>query len=205
MTSLVVVSAGLSTPSSTRLLAGRLADATLDALEDVEVTHVELRDLAHQLTDQLLTGFPGPELAAAQAAVRDADGLVVVTPVFSASYSGLFKTFFDVLEAGTLDGKPVLIAATAGTARHSLVLEHALRPMFAYLHAVVVPTGVFAATDDFAGTDLDRRITRAAGELAALMGKVSRVDTVVAKRRTFEDELADVTPFEELLRRASED
>lgn len=205
MTRLVVVSAGLSTPSSTRLLADRLTDATLDALEDVEVTHVELRDLAHQLTDQLLTGFPGPELAAAQAAVRDADGLIVVTPVFSASYSGLFKTFFDVLEAGALDATPVLVAATAGTARHSLVLEHALRPLFAYLHAVVVPTGVFAATDDFAGTDLDRRITRAAGELAALMGKVSRVDTAVAKRRTVEDELADVTPFEELLRRASED
>lgn len=205
MTRLVVVSAGLSTPSSTRLLADRLTDATLDALEDVEVTHVELRDLAHQLTDQLLTGFPGPELAAAQAAVRDADGLIVVTPVFSASYSGLFKTFFDVLETGALDATPVLVAATAGTARHSLVLEHALRPLFAYLHAVVVPTGVFAATDDFAGTDLDRRITRAAGELAALMGKVSRVDTAVAKRRTVEDELADVTPFEELLRRASED
>ena len=94
-----------------------------------------------------------------------------MTPVFSASYSGLFKTFFDVLETGALDGKPVLIAATAGTARHSLVLEHALRPLFAYLHAVVVPTGVFAATEDFAGTDLDARVVRAAGELAAADGQ----------------------------------
>ncbi|GAA1158272.1 FMN reductase [Nocardioides aquiterrae] len=204
MTSLVVVSAGLSNPSSTRLLAERLSAATVEALEDVEVTHVELRDLAHQLTDQLLTGFPAPELAAAQEAVRSADGLVVVTPVFSASYSGLFKTFFDVLETGALDGTPVLIAATAGTARHSLVLEHALRPLFAYLHAVVVPTGVFAATDDFAGTDLDLRVTRAAGELAALMGKVSRVDSAVTHRRTVEDELAEPTPFEELMRRASQ-
>ncbi|MBB3044693.1 NAD(P)H-dependent oxidoreductase [Nocardioides sp. LMS-CY] len=203
MTRLVVVSAGLSNPSSTTLLAQRLTAATVEALEEVEVTHVELRDLAHQLTDQLLTGFPGPELAAAQAAVAEADGLIVVTPIFSASYSGLFKTFFDVLETGALDGKPVLVAATAGTARHSLVIEHALRPLFAYLHAVVVPTGVFAATDDFAGTDLDSRIGRAAGELAALMGKVSRVDTVVTKRRTVEDEFAAVTPFEELLRQAS--
>ncbi len=204
MTSLVVVSAGLSNPSSTRLLADRLTAATEEALEDVEVTHVELRDLAHQLTDQLLTGFPAPELAAAQAAVRAADGVVVVTPVFSASYSGLFKTFFDVLETGALDGTPVLVAATAGTARHSLVLDHALRPLFAYLRAVVVPTGVFAATDDFAGTDLDARVTRAAGELAALMGKVSSVDAVVSHRRTVEDELAEPTPFEELMRRASE-
>lgn len=204
MTSLVVVSAGLSNPSSTRLLADRLTAATVEALEEVEVTHVELRDLAHQLTDQLLTGFPAAELAAAEAAVTAADGVIVVTPVFSASYSGLFKTFFDVLEPGTLDGTPVLLAATAGTARHSLVIEHALRPLFAYLHAVVVPTGVFAATDDFAGTDLDARIGRAAGELAVLMGKVSRVDAAATGRRTVEDELAAPTPFEELLRRASE-
>ena len=108
MTSLVVVSAGLSNPSSTKLLADRLTAATVEALEDVEVTHVELRDLAHQLTDQLVTGFPGAELAAAEAAVAAADGLVVVTPVFSASYSGLLKTFFDVLESGALDGTPVL-------------------------------------------------------------------------------------------------
>ncbi|MDN4174659.1 FMN reductase [Nocardioides sp. SOB77] len=204
MTRLVVVSAGLSNPSSTRLLADRLAAATSEALAEATVTQVELRDLAHQLTDHLLTGFPGPELAAAIAAVRDADGLVVVTPVFSASYSGLFKTFFDVLEPGTLDGTPVLVAATAGTARHSLVLEHALRPLFAYLRAVVVPTGVFAATEDFASPDLEQRITRAAGELAALVGKVSPADAAGSPlRRTVDDELAEPTPFEELLRRAS--
>jgi len=203
MTRLVVVSAGLSNPSSTRLLADRLTAATVEALEEVEVTQVELRDLAHQLTDQLLTGFAAPELELAQAAVAEADGLIVVTPVFSASYTGLFKTFFDVLEEGVLDGKPVLIAATAGTARHSLVLEHALRPLFSYLHAVVVPTGVFAATDDFAGTDLDGRVRRAAGELAVLMGKVSSADSASERRRTVADEFAAPTPFEQLLRQAS--
>ena len=93
------------------------------------------------MTDALLTGFAAGELAAAVETVAEADAVVAVTPVFNASYSGLFKTFFDVLEPGTLDGKPVLVAATAGTARHSLVLEHALRPLFSYLHAVVVPTG----------------------------------------------------------------
>ena len=212
MTSLVVVSAGLSTPSSTTLLAERLTAAVVAELGDaggsVEVTHVELRELAHELTDQLLTGFPGDRLAAAQEAVGAADGLVVVTPVFSASYSGLFKTFFDLLETGTLDGTPVLAAATAGTARHSLVIEHALRPLFAYLHAVVVPTGVFAATDDFAGTDLADRIRRAAAELAGFIGRKSEgagdaARPVVAARRTVGDELADVTPFEALLQRAA--
>ena len=200
-TRLVVISAGLSVPSSTRLLADRLTSASTEALGEVEVEVVELRDLAHQLTDHLLTGFAGGELAAAIAKVRDADGLIAVTPVFSASYSGLFKTFFDVLEEGTLDGKPVLIAATAGTARHSLVLDHALRPLFTYLHAVVVPTGVFAATDDFGDAGLDRRIGRAAGELAALMGKV---DPTARRRRTVADEFADPTSFEELMRRSAE-
>ena len=125
--------------------------------------------------------------------------------MFSASYSGLFKTFVDVLEPGALDGKPVLIAATGGTARHSLVLDHALRPLFSYLHAVVVPTGVFAASEDFGSTDdghLDKRIRRAAGELAALLGGRRRRRAGRRVRRTVEDEFADPTPFEELLRRA---
>ena len=81
--------------------------------------------------------------------MAEADAVIAVTPVFSAVYSGLFKMFFDVLEDGTLEGKPVLIAATAGTARHSLVLDFAMRPLFAYLRADVVPTGVFAASSDF--------------------------------------------------------
>jgi len=212
---IVVVSAGLSNPSSTRLLADMLADASASAVEargvDVEVQHVELRGLAHALTDHLLTGFPSAELAATIDAVRRADGLIAVTPVFSASYSGLFKTFFDVLEPGVLDGKPLLAAATAGTARHSLVLDHALRPLFAYLHAVVVPTGVFAATDDFAaaGTgvegDLRKRVDRAAAEFAALLGgPTGGAPTPAAHRRLLEDEFEHPTDFAELLRRASD-
>ena len=204
MTRLVVVSAGLGVPSSTRLLADRLSAATAEALGEVEVTHLELRDLAHELTDHLLTGFPGPALAAALEEVRRADGMIVVTPVFSASYSGLFKTFFDVLEPGLLEGTPVLLAATAGTQRHSLVIEHALRPLFAYLRAVPVPTGVFAATGDFGDRGLQERIERAAGELAMLMGKVDPTGAA-RQRRTVEDELAEPTPFEQLLRRAAGD
>jgi FMN reductase len=213
MRRLVMVSAGLSVPSSTRLLADRLVDAVVSATEargtSLEIEHVELRPLAHQLADHLLTGFASGDLADAIAKVRRADGLVVVTPVFAASYSGLFKTFVDVLEPGTLDGKPVLIAATGGTARHSMVLDHTLRPLFAHLRAVVVPTGVFAASEDFGNTDeghLDKRVRRAAGELAALMG----VDAgpanqpITDDRRSVEDPFENPTPFDELLRRASE-
>ncbi|MFE4520314.1 FMN reductase [Kitasatospora sp. NPDC056783] len=176
---LVVVSAGLSKPSSTRLLADRLADSTVRRLaqegREVDVTVVELRDLAVEIANNFVTGFPGAGLRAAIEAVSEADALIAVTPVFKASYSGLFKSFFDVLDDDVLTGKPVLIAATGGTPRHSLVLDHAVRPLFGYLRAVVLPTGVYAATDDWgtAGdgrTDgLPRRIDRAAGELAALL------------------------------------
>ncbi|MEU5311220.1 FMN reductase [Streptomyces sp. NPDC021562] len=174
---LVVVSAGLSVPSSTRLLADRLAAAVgrAPAGAGVEVELVELRDLAVEIAHNFTNGFPGRKLAAALAAVTEADGLIAVTPVFTASYSGLFKSFFDVLDKEALVGKPVLIAATGGTARHSLVLEHALRPMFAYLRAVVVPTGVYAASEDWGAEGLEGRVERAAGELAALMSGLSGV------------------------------
>jgi FMN reductase len=199
---IVVVTAGLGTPSSTRLLSDRLAEAAVRALgaagEDAEVTVVELRALAHALADNLLTGFPSGDLAEAVEAVRRADGLVAVTPVFSASYSGLFKTFFDVLEPETLAGTPVLLGATAGTPRHSLVLEHAMRPLFSYLRAVVVPTAVFAASEDFGSAGLADRVERAAAELASL---------VAGRPATTKDQVTDglggdLVPFEELLRRA---
>ncbi|GAA3799819.1 FMN reductase [Streptomyces chiangmaiensis] len=166
---LVVVSAGLSAPSSTRLLADRLA-AAVDRHTPVDIRVVELRDLAVEIAHNFTNGFPGRALGDALDAVTEADGLIVVTPVFSASYSGLFKSFFDVLDKDALAGKPVLIAATGGSARHSLVLDHALRPLFSYLQAVVVPTGVYAASEDWGAEGLPERIDRAAGELVRLMG-----------------------------------
>ena len=174
--SIVVVSAGLDRPSSTRLLADRLTAAVerhvRDASMEPHVQVVELRDHAQDLMNHLLTGFPSPRLQAAIDAVLDADGLVAVSPIFSASFSGLFKLFFDVVERDGLAGMPTLIAATGGTARHSLALEHALRPLFAYLNAATVATGVYAASEDWgksgvgADGNLVERIERAARELA---------------------------------------
>jgi FMN reductase len=200
---IAVVAAGLSEPSSTRLLADVLGTAAVTELaqRDVEtrIELIELRPLAHALADQLLTGFATGDLAAAEEAVAQADAVIAVTPVFSASYSGLFKTFFDVLEPGALEGTPVLVAATAGTARHSLVLEHALRPLFSYLHAVAVPSGVFAASEDWgaAGADgaLVRRIERAAGELAVLVS----ARTAGPRPDQFDRDLAAMGDFEDLL------
>ena len=108
------------------------------------VVAIELRDLAHDSVNALLTGFPGPALAEAIAQVTGADAVIAVTPLFNGSYSGLFKSFFDVLDPDALRGKPVLIAATGGTARHSLALEHAIRPLFSYLRTVTVPTALLS-------------------------------------------------------------
>jgi FMN reductase len=197
---LAVVSAGLGTPSSTRLLADRLAAAATEALrergDEVDVEVVELREHAHDLGSTLLTGFAPPALAAAIETVTHADAVIAVTPVFTASYSGLFKTFFDVLDPQSLVGTPVLIAATAGSARHALVLDHAMRPLFSYLRATVVPTAVFAATEDWgAGGELTERITRAAGELAGLVAGSA------ARRPNPTDPFANAPSFDELLRR----
>ncbi|MFD4831034.1 FMN reductase [Streptomyces uncialis] len=165
---LVVVSAGLSVPSSTRLLADRLTESAVRGAPGTDVQVIELRDLAVDIANNFVTGFPAPALEAALGKVAEADALIVVSPVFSASYSGLFKSFFDVIDKDALTGKPVLIGATGGTGRHSLVLDHALRPLFGYLRAVVVPTGVYAASEDWGAEGLAERIERAAGELVAL-------------------------------------
>ena len=204
---LAVVSAGLSQPSSTRLLADRLAEAVRLGLDgygrEVEIQVVELRELAHAIADNLVTGFPGAALREAVDTVTGADAVIAVTPVFSASYSGLFKSFFDVIDNTALAGKPVLVAATGGTARHSLVLDHALRPLFSYLRAVVVPTGVYAASEDWgsgtaARTDsLADRITRAAAELSALLGRAGAAPSPVPVEDfiPFAQQLAAVRPI----------
>lgn len=197
---LAVVSAGVRVPSSTRLLADRLTDATVTALRErgveAEVEVVELREHGHELLDAVLTGFPAPGLRGAVEAVTRADGLIAVTPIFSGSYNGLFKLFLDGIQDGALAGKATLIGATGGTGRHSLALEHAVRPLFAYLRSMVVPTAVFAAPEDWAGgadgvAPLDQRIARAASELA---------DLVAARRAPAQvDPFTDPVPFAQLL------
>ena len=209
----VVVTAGLTVPSSTRLLADQIAEATSSQVsargESATVDFIELREVAGELATFMTTGgIPTPRLTELRERVSAADGLIVVTPVFNASFSGLFKMFFDALDPDALTGTPVLLAATAGSPRHSLVLDHAMRPLFAYLRAVVVPTGVFAATEDFGSHGLADRITRAASELAA--GVLSQGDYGVGgfapdlaarPRRTPGTQVeSDVTPFGDLLR-----
>jgi FMN reductase len=183
---IVVVSAGLSTPSSTRQLADRLAADAVGILRErdveVEVQTFELRDLAHDITNHLLMGFAPPKLQEALDAVSTADGLIAVTPIFSTSYAGLFKSFIDVIDPQALTDLPVLLGATGGTPRHSLAIDYAMRPLFTYMHAIPVTTGVYAATGDWGGGDgvrsLPDRIFRGAKEFADLVERTDRSELV---------------------------
>ena len=170
---LAVVSAGTSDPSSTRLLAERIAERAV-ALADrrghaATSTVIELRELAADITNAVVSQLVSPRLREAIDTLGAADGLVVSTPVYKAGASGLFKSFFDLLDNDLLIGKPVVLAATAGTARHALVADDQLRPLFAYLRALPVPTSLFAAPEDWADPALNQRAERAARELILLM------------------------------------
>ena len=176
---IAVISAGLSQPSSTRLLADRLAAATQKHVESrVEV--IELRDVATDVMNNMVTGFASPKLEKVIETVTNADAVIAVTPIFTTSYSGLFKSFIDILDPAALTGMPVLIGATGGTERHSLALDYAMRPLFTYLHAVVSPTGVYAASSDWgsAESSLGERVDRAAAEFAALVRESDRSNLV---------------------------
>ncbi|MDO5098400.1 MAG: NAD(P)H-dependent oxidoreductase [Corynebacterium sp.] len=174
MKRLVVLNAGVSTPSTTKMLSQRISGAVEAEItnrgEGLEVVDVDINTFVTDLATVMATGVYPAKLREVLDQVATADALIAVTPVFSASYSGVFKMFIDVLDQQALVDTPMIIAATAGTARHSLVLEYAMRPLFAYLKAIVMPTAVFAATDDFgAESELEARIAKAARQLATYL------------------------------------
>jgi FMN reductase len=170
---LAVVSAGTGDPSSTRLLADRTAEraAALAAGHGHTVTAsvIDLREIAADISTALVSQLVTPKLEQAITALGQADGIIAAAPVYKAGPSGLFTSFFGVLDNDLLIAKPVVLAATAGTARHALVADDAMRPMFAYLRTMTVPTSLFAAPEDWSDPALAKRIDRAARELVLLM------------------------------------
>jgi FMN reductase len=170
---LVLVNAGTSDPSSTRLLADRTAGRVkaLASRRGHEVTTgvIELREISADISAALVSQLVTPKLQQAITALAEADGIIAAAPVYKAGPSGLFTSFFDVLDNDLLIGKPVVLAATAGTARHALVADEAMRPMFAYLRTMTAPTSLFAAPEDWSDPALNSRIDRAAVELLLLM------------------------------------
>ncbi|WP_374953378.1 FMN reductase [Arthrobacter sp. N199823] len=211
----VVISAGLGVPSSTRMLADqisadvqqRLSAAGADPIIDV----IDLRDYATDIANNMVSGYAGPALADVIKRVEAADAMIAVTPTFSASYSGLFKSFFDVLDPKFLDGMPVVFGATGGSSRHSLVLDMAIRPLFSYLRAHTMPTAIYASPEDWGGSGtntLERRIGQAAAELTTvLMGQQESATGAAGavlidhKAKRAQREVSEMTslPFAELL------
>lgn len=180
---ITVITAGLGVPSSSRLLADQLAAAASRELSSAgytaEVDIVELRDLAVDIANNFVTGYAAPRLAEVLAGVAAADGIIAVSPVFSASYSGLFKSFVDILDPGSMDGKAVLLGATGGSDRHQMVLDYAMRPLFTYLRTRITPTAVFAGPQDWGndgggGSPLSARTERAAAEFAEMLAAAPR-------------------------------
>jgi FMN reductase len=170
---LVLVSAGTGNPSSTRLLGDRIAQKTLDLLREAEapatVSVVELGPLAVDIARATVSGVISADLQAAIDRVAAADGLIAATPVYKAGISGLFKSFVDLLDNDLLVAKPIALGATAGSARHALVVDEQMRPLFAYMRALSLPTSVFATPEDWGGGELGERIERTAAELAVLL------------------------------------
>lgn len=169
----VVVSAGVSDPSSTRMLADRTAQRVTDTAakrgHEVNLRVIDLRELAAEIGTALVSPMAGEKLKAAIATLREADGVIASTPVYKAGASGLFTSFFQLLDDDLLIAKPVVLGATAGTARHALVVDEQMRSLFGYLRVMAAPTSLFAAPEDWADPALNRRVERAALELVLLM------------------------------------
>lgn len=170
---LAVVSGGTGNPSSTRMLTDRLAGqvATISKQRGraVSISVIDLRDLIPEISTALASQILGPGLTRAVELLHEADGVIAAAPVYKAAASGLFTSFFHVLDNDLLIGKPVLLAATAGTERHALVIDGQMRSLFAFLRTLTAPTAVFAADEDWNSGELGSRIERAAFELVLLM------------------------------------
>lgn len=170
---IAVLTAGVSDPSSTRLLADRAAKRTADALgtSDLNATFrsIDLSTIAVDIAQALVSGMPNRKVTAAIEDLAESDAIIASTPVYKAGISGLFKSFADLLDNDLVIAKPVILAATGGTSRHAMVVDEQLRPLFAFLRAIPMPTSLYAAPEDWSSPDLGDRIARAAGELAIFL------------------------------------
>ncbi|MEV5847498.1 CE1759 family FMN reductase [Streptomyces sp. NPDC051985] len=170
---LVVVHAGVSDPSSTRLLADRIAQKTIDALRTTGTTatvrSIDLGSLATDIAQGIVSGMLNPKVQSAMDLLAGADAVIAATPVYKAGISGLFKSFVDLIDNDLLIARPVVLAATGGSARHAMVVDEHLRPLFAFLRALPMPTSLYVTPEDWGSTDLGKRIARAAQELSVLL------------------------------------
>jgi FMN reductase len=169
----VAVSGNLGAPSRTLALTDSILQAVAK-LAVIEVQVLELGSVGPLLGQALSRKHLGPEGEAIFASIERADLLVVASPVYRATYTGLFKHLFDLVGQDALVEVPVILAATGGSERHALVLEHQLRPLFSFFRAHTIPTGVYATDADFdnyrlKNSQVGERINDAARQAVSLL------------------------------------
>ncbi|MBM2766224.1 FMN reductase [Burkholderia anthina] len=144
----VAISGGLQRPSRTLALTDAIVGALGDALP-IDTQRIELGEIGNRLAGALTRTQVPPDLEVLIRAIETADALVVASPVYRASYTGIFKHLFDLVHHASLIDVPVLLAATGGSERHALVIDHQLRPLFSFFQARTLPIGVYASESDF--------------------------------------------------------
>lgn len=145
---IVAVSGGLNTPSKTESLVQNILDELAQATP-INVHFIKLSEIGPLLSGAIYRNQLPERVQNDLAAIEAADALIVGTPVYRASFTGLFKHLFDFVEQTALVDVPVLLAASGGSDRHALVLEHQLRPLFSFFQAQTLPIGVYATDKDF--------------------------------------------------------
>ena len=183
---IVGVSGSLREPSKTTALVRELIDGVA-AREPAEKRLIEVATLGPLFAGALRREDLQPEVEDALRAIETADLLIVASPVYRASFTGLFKHLFDFVGQYALVGTPVLLAATGGGERHALILEHQMRPLFGFFQALTLPVGVYASDTDFDGYELTseavkRRIDQAVARSLPLVTQAAgqRVSEYVA-------------------------
>lgn len=173
---IVCLSGSASAPSKTRALV-ELAGRKAAVLYGATVQTYDLTDLQPSLGQAASLDDLDPVARAIVDSLVNADALVVGSPVYKGSYTGLFKHLIDLIDPAALAGKPILLTATGGGDKHALVIEHQLRPLFAFFEAAVLPTGVYASGQDFSegqphSTALLDRLDRAVAQFAPWIGTI---------------------------------
>jgi FMN reductase len=173
------ISGNLTRPSKTRLFVDHIARQVAGGIGATSDTF-DIQDLGPSFGQARPLSDLAPQARAIVERLATATVLVAGSPTFKGSYTGLFKHFFDLLDPAALRGKPVILAATGGGERHSLIVEHQLRPLFGFFEALTMPTAIYATDKDFAdgvlvSEAIRARARQAVDETCSLVGSPGQV------------------------------
>lgn len=182
----VVINGSLHRPSRTRILLDALAQRISNDVA-IETESIDLVDLAPSIGTALSNEALDRAAAHALRQIESADFLIVGAPVFRGSVPGLFKHLFDLIDMNALTGKPVLLAATGGSARHGLVIDHQLRPLFSFFHALSLPAGIYATSEEIQNGRIASEALAARLELVASLASPVLHGVLAQQRNRFDE------------------